>query len=311
MVFALALVIGGGAVAAVNATIFGPGAFVRIYVDALARGDAEGALSLPGVTAGNDVDLLLDGAALSGLSDIRQLSDTEIDGGAHRIVMAWTSPHGSGETAFEVAPVGTRFGVFPEWGFRVSPVATVSLAIEHDPRFFVNKLSASSVVASSGAAPYAVLVPGAYVFGHDTPYLTAKPVTVLADEVGATVDAAVDIQAGPAFVAKLDEQVRSTLDACATQAVLFPSGCPFGQSISDRVVSAPAWTIASYPSMAIEPGDDFGTWEVEPTPAVARLVVDVQSLFDGTVDSYDRDVPFEVSYLITIDGTALTVRATS
>lgn len=322
----VAVVIAGavcaGAVAIVNATVFGPGAFVGIYLDAVARGDADGALSLPGVDApasasasgGVVDDLLLTAPALSGLTGIRQVSDTEIGGGAHRVVMAWESPHGSGTTAFEVAPVGSRFGIFPEWGFRVSPMATVSLAVEHDPRFFANRLSTATDAAAPGSgssAPrdYAVLVPGSYVFGHDTPYLTAETVTVLADEVGGVSDAAVDVQAGPAFIAQLDETVRASLDACTTQTVLFPTGCPFGQPISDRVASDPVWSIATYPAMAIEPGDDFATWQVEPTPAVAHLVVEVRSLFDGSIDTFDRDVPFEVSYVITIDVTAIDVRA--
>lgn len=315
MAVALAGAVCAGAVAIVNATLFGAGSFVGIYLDAVARGDADGALSLPGVVApGGDDDLLLTAPALSGLTGIRQVSDTELDGGAHRVVMAWASPHGDGTTEFEVAPVGTRFGLFPEWGFRVSPVATVSLAVEHDPRFFANRLSAATdtdTPGSGSSAPrdYAVLVPGSYVFGHDTPYLTAETVTVLADRVGATSDATVDVQAGPAFVAQLDETVRASLDSCTTQAVLFPTGCPFGQPISDRVASAPVWSIATYPAMSIAPGDDFATWQVAPTPAVAHLVVDVQSLFDGSVDTFDRDVPFEVSYVITIDGTAIDVRA--
>ncbi len=312
---AIAAAVCAGAVAVVNATVFGPGAFVGIYLDAVARGDADGALSLPGVDAPESAsggavdDLLLTAPALSGLTGIRQVSDTEIGGGAHRVVMAWESPHGSGTTAFEVAPVGTRFGIFPKWGFRTSPMATVSLAVEHDPRFFANRLSAATDTGSSAPRDYAVLVPGSYVFGHDTPYLTAETVTVLADEVGGVSDAAVDVQAGPAFIAQLDETVRASLDACATQTVLFPTGCPFGQPISDRVASEPAWSIASYPAMAIAPGDDFATWQVTPTPAVAHLVVEVQSLFDGSVDTFDRDVPFEVSYVITIDGTAIDVRA--
>ena len=50
--FLVALAAGGGSVVALNATVFGPGDFVRIYLDALARGDAAAALALPGVDAG-------------------------------------------------------------------------------------------------------------------------------------------------------------------------------------------------------------------------------------------------------------------
>ena len=46
--FVLAIAAGGGTVVGLNATVFGPGDFVRVYLDALARGDAESALALPG-----------------------------------------------------------------------------------------------------------------------------------------------------------------------------------------------------------------------------------------------------------------------
>jgi hypothetical protein len=107
-------------------------------------------------------------------------------------------------------------------------------------------------------------VPGSYVFGHDTPFLHASDVTVLADEVGAVLDATVDVQAGPAFASALDDEVRAHLDDCSTQQVLFPTGCPFGKTITNRVVSDPVWTIAAYPELHIEPGTEFGTWVAGP-----------------------------------------------
>ena len=308
--FALAVLTGGGAVVALNATVFGPGDFARIYLDALARGDAEGALALPGVDAGDagDADdLLLTDDALTGLTGIRQLSDADLGDGHHRVTFTWSSPGGDGTTAFEVERIGTRLGLFPEWGFAASPLARLALDVQHDPRFTVNGVDRTTGRDTAGPVEYAVLVPGSYVFAHDTTFLRATPVTVLADEVGAELAAAVDVQAGPEFVSTLDEEVRSHLTDCATQRVLFPTGCPFGKTITNRVVSEPVWSMVAFPELQIEPGTEFRTWVAGPTSATAHLVVDVKSLFDGTVSTLDEDVVFEVTYTITLDGNALAV----
>jgi hypothetical protein len=305
--FVLAIAAGGGTVAGLNATVFGPGDFVRVYLDALARGDAESALALPGVDAAGADDLLLEDGVLTGLSDTRQLTDDDLGDGRHRITFAWAAPAGDGTTAFEVERVGTRLGLFPEWGFAESPVARLTLEVLHDPRFSANGIEQNTGRDAAGAVDYAVLVPGSYVFGHDTAFLRASDVTVLADEVGAVLDATVDVQAGPAFASTLDDEVRAHLDDCSTQQVLFPTGCPFGQTITNRVVSDPVWTIAAYPELRIEPGTEFATWVAGPVSGTAHLVVDVKSLFDGTVTTFDEDVVFEVTYTSTIDGDSIAI----
>ena len=305
--FVLAIAAGGGAVAGLNATVFGPGDFVRVYLDALARGDAESALALPGVNAAGADDLLLDDTVLTGLTDLRQVSDDDLGDGRHRVTYAWTTPGGDGTTSFEVERVGTRLGLFPEWGFAVSPVARLSLDVLHDPRFTANDVQQNTGRDAAGPVEYAVLVPGSYVFGHDTEFLRAPDVTVLADEVGAVLDATVDVQAGGDFASALDEEVRAHLDECTTQQVLFPTGCPFGQTITNRVISDPVWTMAAYPELQIAPGSEFGTWVAGPSSGTAHLVVEVKSLFDGSVSTFDEDVVFEVTYTSTIDGTTITV----
>lgn len=286
-----------GTVATLNATMFGPGAFVQVYLDALARGDASDALSLPGVDAGGraagaSTALLRDGA-LAGLSDIHQTGD-ESRAGDRWITFDWTSPHSSGTTTFQVKRIGTRFGLFPEWGFAVSPVATVSLAVEHDPHFTVNGAAEVSATTSNAPSDYAVLVPGSYTFAHGSRYLTATPRLVLADTVGQNLSVQVDIQANARFVAAVDARLRAQLTACAKQTVLFPTGCPFGQAIDNRVSSAPAWSIVSYPTTRIEPGVEFGSWVVPGVAGTAHLRVSVTSLYDGKVTTFDQDVPFQL-----------------
>jgi len=292
----IALAAGTGAVATLNATVFGAGSFVRVYLDALARGDVADALTIPGVRPSGDgasapsTALLHDGT-LTGLSDLRQTGDEE-RAGRHLVSYDWVTPHGSGSTTFQIERIGTRFGLFPEWGFVVSPVATVSLRVEHDPRFTVNGVEQVSGRAADTPRDYAVLVPGAYAFAHTSRYLTAEPDAVLADTVGQTLTATVDTQADAAFVATVSSLVSDHLRECARQTVLFPSGCAFGEAVDNRVSSAPKWSIVAEPQISIVPGADVGSWAIPSTPGTAHLVVTVISLFDGTSSEFDQDVPF-------------------
>ncbi|CAN5444503.1 hypothetical protein BH09ACT4_BH09ACT4_04550 [soil metagenome] len=314
--FLVAALAAGGAVVALNATVFGPGDFVRVYLDALARGDADSALALPGVVVpsidGVDADgrLLVDGV-LSGVGDIHQLSDQAIGGGhdRHRITVSWTTPGGDGTTAFEVERVGTRFGLFPEWGFAASPVAVLALDVQHDPRFTANGFDASTGRDRTGSAALAVLVPGTYVLSHDTEFLRAAPFTVVAAEAGAIIDATLDVEPRPELSAAVAGAVTEQLAACAEQRVLFPTGCPFGHPILNRVVSAPSWTIVTAPNLELTPGR-FGTWVAGPAPGTAHLVVKVKSLFDGSVSTFDEDVPFSVRYAVVITGESVQVTHT-
>ena len=292
-----------GTVVALNATLFGAGGFVAIYLDALARGDVSDALSLPGVevrgATAQGSALLLQNGTLGGLSGIHQLGDEE-RGGSHWVTVGWTTPHGQGTTTFEVHRIGTRFGLFPEWGFAASPLATVSLSVQNDARFTVNGVQEVSPSRSDKAVDYAVLVPGSYTFSHRTALLTADPQTVVADTAGQTVTATVQPRADSAFLAAVSSVVHKQLDACATQTVLFPTGCSFGQTITNRVSGAPVWSIESYPHISITPASTFGTWQIPATPGTAHLKVAVTSLLDGSVSAFDQDVPFQLRATITL-----------
>jgi hypothetical protein len=285
--------------------IFGAGSFVRVYLDALARDDVSDALTIPGVRpSGDGADTpraaLLHNGTLTGLRDLRQTGDEDRNG-RHLVSYDWTTPQGSGSTSFQVERIGTRFGLFPEWGFAVSPLATVSLAVEHDPRFTLNGVEQLSDGVPGAPVEYAVLVPGAYSFAHTSRYLTADPDVVLADTVGQSLTATVDTQANTAFVATVSSLVNDQLRKCATQQVLFPSGCSFGQAVDNRVSSTPEWSIVAEPQISIVPSAQFGSWEIPSTPGTAHLVVTVTSLFDGTTSQFDQDVPFQVEGDIALD----------
>ncbi|MEO5535055.1 MAG: hypothetical protein ABIR17_07990 [Pseudolysinimonas sp.] len=298
-----------GGVWALNATTFGPAGFVRVYLEAVARGDATGALGLAGVTVdpAARTDFLND-RALVGLTDLREVSEVPGDDGTTVVTFAWRAPSGDGLSSFTVRAAGTRFAIFPRWEFAISPVATLHLTVEHDQRFTINGIDATSGVDAADPVDYAVLVPGDYTIDHTSTYLQAEAVVAIPDRPSSTIAESLDIEPSPAFASRVMKEVDATLTTCATQLVLFPTGCPLGHSIADRVVSTPTWSIVDYPNLDIVASATFGQWSVPPTTGTAHLTVDVKSLFDGTVTTFDDDVEFTVRFGVTIEPDDTTLR---
>ena len=299
IVAAVVVAVFGGTVLVLNSTLYSAGGFVRSYLDSLARDDVDGALELAGVVAAGDAsDELLIADAIGELSDIRLISDTTDAQGTHRVVYAFSSEGKSGQSTFSVRPQGALLGLFPTWRFESSPLGVLQVLPQHGTGFSVNGVEVEAAEPDK-PSPYLVFVPGTYELAADSLYLKASPTKVTASQPGAAVIAAVDLQPTTALVAKVQEELNTYLDDCATQQVLLPTGCPFGEQIANRIVSTPAWSISRYPRVTLQPGPDPGSWLMPPTEAAAHLVVDVRSLFDGTVSTFDEDVAFTSSYVVT------------
>lgn len=289
----------GGTVLVLGATLYSASGFVGSYLDSLARRDVAGALDLVGPQASGDTsDELLTATALPELTDLALVSDETDAQGIHRVVYSFTSDGKAGESTFTVRPQGTLLGLFPTWSFESSPLGVLQVLPRHGAAFTVNGVA---VVApeQDRPSPYRVFVPGTYELAGDTRYLAAEPVQVLASQPGAAVISSVTLQPTAAFIAEVQRQLNEYLDDCATQTVLQPTGCPFGEQISNRITSTPTWSIAHYPRVTLVPGTQPGSWLMPPTDAAAHLKVDIRSLFDGTVSTFDEDVPFGSSYVVT------------
>lgn len=295
-----------GAVVALNATAFGAAGFVRVYLEALQRGDTAGALAMPGVTV--DATLRADFLVDDALAAPTVLRDISVASGRDRtelVTVAWTRGDTHAVSVFTVERTGTRLGLFPDWGFAVSPVATLRLTIAHDPRFDVNGIAAT---ATDTAEDFAVLVPGTYRVDHHSRYLEAEEVDLVVDRPGSVVVGGLDVQPADGFLDAITAEVRADLDACVTQDVLFPTGCPMGRAVVDRVVSTPEWSIVDYPELTVEPGLERGIWVVADAEFVAHLTVDVRAIFDGSVSTLDEDIPVTASYLVRIGADDQTLR---
>jgi hypothetical protein len=301
---AFAVLLGGFAitVVALNATMYSSSGFVDTYLNALARHDAASARELPGVVASEDsaANLLVDDA-LGDLTEIDLIGEDVTDDGVRVLSYEYNIGGVLAQSAFRVVQTGAFLGLFPTWEFESSPLATVAVEVLHDDRFRANAVALTTDDQPTESGGFLVFTPGLYEFDHKSTYLGADTVSVPISEPGSVTSVQVNVQANSYFTEQVDAELREFLDGCATQEVLLPTGCPFGKGFENRIDSAPAWSIATYPDVEVIPGDEVGDWLVPQTPAAAHLSVEVKSLFDGTRTQFDEDVPFTVAYAISID----------
>lgn len=288
-----------GTVLVLNATLYSASGFARSYLDALARHDADGALELAGASVVGDASAeLLVPDGMGELSDIRLLGDTENEDGSHTIEFAYLAGGTSGTTTFEVQRRGSLLGLFPTWVFATSPLGIIHMTVLHADDFTGNGVDLVTPTQND-PAPYLVFTPGLYTFDHESTFLTADAVDVAVTAPAEAVPAALKVEANERFLRDAQQEVDDYLDECATQEVLLPTNCPFGQPINNRIATTPVWSIASYPQITIEGAEEPNQWLIPPTEGAAHLVVDVRSLFDGSITTFDEDVPFGVSYIVT------------
>ncbi|MBX3094576.1 MAG: hypothetical protein KF680_08590 [Cryobacterium sp.] len=241
---------------------------------------------------------LLHRDALGDLSDIELVE--VIDDGRDTVVRYAFKLNGvPGESHFRVTHDGMRLGLFNTWRFTVSPVSVLEVTPKNDARFSANGIRLSST-GPDAAGTWQVLSPGVVTLEHRTAYLTSDTVDVRVTEPGTLVPVAVEVRASDRFVAEVQSEVDSYLEKCAEQTVLFPTGCPFGYTVSNRVEGTPAWSISEFPVVTIVPGDEPGEWLVPNAAGTARIEVRVRSLFDGSVSTIDEAVDFSLLWSITI-----------
>ncbi|WP_121150806.1 hypothetical protein [Microbacterium sp. AG1240] len=301
--------------------LYSPTAFVLRYLDLLSDGRAADALAVPGVAldaAGLEAEglsatasnALLRSAALSSLTDVVGVSE-EASGDSTRVTVEYVAGGHRGTSTFEVAQDGW-IGVVPSWTFAKSPLAVMDLVVTGSMRFAVNgfevdkrQVSANGVDADPLAAvPLLVFSPGIYSVDVDTQISTTPGVAVLADLPTAGIPVRIQAEATTEFVDVVQQRVEEFLADCATQQVLQPTGCPFGLTVQNRIISLPAWSIVQHPAISVTP--DGAGWSIAQADAVARVEVQIRSLYDGSVRTVSEDVPFVINGSVEVlpDGTA-------
>lgn len=307
--------------AALYREFYSPAAFVERYLGLLAEGRAPEALATPGVSVDTEAleaaglsptasQALLRRDALAALGGVEIIAEEE-DRSVTRVTASYRAGQFEGTTTFEVERDGS-IGPLPTWRFARSPLAVMEVAVQGSMSFQVNgfeidkrQVSPDGVDADPDA-PVSLLVfsPGIYSVSVDTAISKTPGVAVVSDSPFTAVPVSLRAQATTEFVSVVQDRVEEFLSSCATQKVLQPTGCPFGFRVQDRIVSEPQWSIERQPDIRLEP--EGAGWRIPDSQAVARIAVDIRSLFDGTIRSVEEDVPFLLTGSITVspDGRA-------
>jgi hypothetical protein len=299
--------------------LYSPSAFVQQYLSLLASGHAADALRVPGVAVDRSElhasglpkgasEALLRRAALAQLTDIQILSERTVDG-AVSVTASYRAGGYPGSTTFAVERAGT-IGFIPTWRFADSPLAVVELTVHGSMTFDVNgfhidkRQVGGAEVDPAEAVPLLVFSPGLYSVKVDTAISFSPGIAVLSDAPLKTVPVDVQTQATSTFVQVVQDRVDDFLTSCASQQVLQPTGCPFGFVVQNRIDGLPQWSIRAMPKIEVTPQGE--EWAIPPTDGLAHIVVDIRSIYDGSLRHVDEDVPFAMVGTIEISpsGTA-------
>jgi hypothetical protein len=287
-----------------NAGYYSAGGFVSRYLEAIERHDLAAALAAPGVTLPAGASpAALTRSTMGSLSDFRLVGDRADGKGRHHVTVEYRLGGDSGRTEFVVEGASPVALLFNGWRFADSPAAVLRVHVLHDTGLRIDGTPVPTGGSPRAALDFAVLAPVRLVLDQRSTYLRATPVNALVTAPGHTIEATVDVQANTHFRRAVQDEVKAFLDRCAEQRVLQPTGCPFRRQVQDRVLDAPRWSISAYPQIGIQPGaavDGSFAWTVPSTPGTAHIRVRVVSLFDGSVYTLDEDVPFEVSFVVTL-----------
>jgi len=308
-------------------SLYSPTAFVGRYLALLGEGRAADALQVPGVGIDrselgdaslprNASDALLRQAALAPLTDVAAVSEVAKDG-VVEVTMSYRAGTHRGTSTFLVRQHGW-IGVVPSWRFARSPLAVLDLTVHGSMSFQVNGFAIDKRQVSPDGAkadpaadvPLLVFSPGLYSVRVDTAIASSPGVAVLSDAPMKSIRTSVQATPTSAFVKVVQQRVHEFLAQCATQQVLQPTGCPFGYVVDNRIEAPPTWSIAKQPTVALQP--DGEGWRIAPAAGTAHIVVDIRSIYDGSLRHVDEDVPFDIAGSIDVgpDGTA-SIRVTS
>lgn len=269
-----------------NLTINSPSGYVSSYLSALESGNYGLAARQAGLTEVPRV------TPLKGeLSDSRIISQAVLDNGDIVVEANFTLGGAEESTFFVLRASEPILFFFTSYQFAEPPIARLELSVMGDNRIVINSTELS--IARLGVPPsISVLVPGVYDGSLDTEWLRSEVTRVLAVGQGSTNPLRVVLEPTPQLVDRTREAIEDFLDDCADQGVLQPVSCPFGITVTDRVVGTPEWTILDYPDVSLRLGADRVTWAVVASRGTAQVEVQVQSLFDGKIDATDDTIAF-------------------
>ncbi|MEL0256138.1 MAG: hypothetical protein VW917_01030 [Pontimonas sp.] len=276
-------------VLALNVTLFSATSFVTSYLKALESSDYGLAASHAGLTRAPQILPL----ASETPQNPRIVGTSSLPTGELVIQADYELGDETHSSVFVVTGGEPVLWFFDTWRFSRQPIANLQFAVIGDERVSVNGTDLN--VGDLGVPPRTtVLVPGIYSSSLETEWVQAEPVVSVMTEVGAPAGVRLVVSPTSTLLENTTGALEAYLDGCAAQAVLQPAECPFGVSISDRVVGAVQWTILDYPEIDLRLSADRATWTMVAESGVAEVTVQVQSLFDGSITEFRDTEEFDV-----------------
>jgi hypothetical protein len=282
----------GAAVVVLNLTVFSPGGFVLSYLHALERGAFSEAAARAGleempVVTPDEGRLIVSPT----ISATLVTSEDEV------VIQArYTLDDLPLESLFVLERQPRTLGLFDSWAFQAPPVGALSPSVIGSDRVRVNgvELAEAEVQESGGVA---VLYPGHYVVDWDSAWLTTEQVVINVEGPDPKTLRLIALPTNT-LTSRAEKAVTDYLADCVEQAVLQPASCPFGVSITDRVVSDVVWEITAEPRVVLAMRDDEATWQLNALGGEATLTVSLQSLFDGTISDFVETQTIDVTGII-------------
>ncbi len=276
-------------VLALNVTLFSATSFVTSYLKALESSDYGLAASHAGLTRAPQILPL----ASETPQNPRIVGTSSLPTGELVIQADYELGDDTHSSVFVVTGGEPVLWFFDTWRFSRQPIANLQFAVIGDERVSVNGTDLN--VGDLGVPPRTtVLVPGIYSSSLETEWVQAEPVVSVMTEVGAPAGVRLLVSPTNTLMENTTDALEAYLNGCAAQAVLQPAECPFGVSISDRVVGAVQWTILDYPEIDLRLSADRATWTMVAESGVAEVTVQVQSLFDGSITEFRDTEEFDV-----------------
>lgn len=278
------------AVFSVNQTLFSPGGYVTSYLDALERGEFGEAVARAGLT---DMPTVL--PRPDALVSEPFISGTFVVNADEVVIQAQYLLDGiPSESLFTLNRLPRALGLFNRWEFGEAPVGTITATITGSDEVVINGVSVDRDVTSRGIE---VLYPGRYTLSWSSGWLETDTVELAVESAQSQTVRLVALPTD-ALIEQATTAVTEYLTSCTTQAVLQPASCPFGVTITDRVMGDVEWEITTEPRVVLAMFDDEKTWQVQALSGEATLSVSLQSLFDGTVSEFVETQTIDVTGVI-------------
>jgi len=278
------------AVFSLNQTVFSPGGYVLGYLDALQRGEFGEASARAGLMEAPPVlprpDALVSESSITG---------TFVVNADEVVIQAEYLLDGiPSESLFTLKRLPRTLGLFDRWEFGDKPVGSITATITGSDELVINGVTISREVSSRGID---VLYPGRYTLSWSSGWLETD-IVELALESNQSQTVRLVALPTDALIDQATQAVTEYLTSCVTQVVLQPAGCPFGVTITDRIMGDVEWEITTKPRVVLAMFDDEKTWQVQALGGEATLTVSLQSLFDGTISDYGETQIIDVTGII-------------